>query len=202
MPVFRPSRTLAACAFVLFVGGCHANTEKHGENNNVDLGTPFGSLQVKSGEAANPKTGLAPYPGATPVHKHGNDHGSADVNLSFGSLKLGVHSIDLQTPDAQEKVLAFYRKDMSHFGAVLACRGSQPLGQPTRTAQGLTCDQDGVARTGGDEIQLRAGSPEHQHIVGLRTEGDGTRIALVALDLPVHFKEGARKGARDADERE
>lgn len=174
------------CALPLLLAGCDVHTEKHGDNKNVDIGTPFGSVHVKSDEGANAKTGLTPYPGATLVHKHGDDNGSADVNLSFGGFKLGVHATELQTADAQDKVLAFYRNDMGHYGAVLTCHGSETVGQPARTAEGLTCDHDGH-RTSDDEVELRAGSPEHQHIVGLQQKDGGTRIGLVALDVPGSF---------------
>ncbi len=183
------------CISLLLLAGCRIDTEKHGDDKHVDIGTPFGSLHVKSDEGTGAKTGLTSYPGATPVGKHGDDNGSADVNMSFGSFKLGVHATELQTADPQEKVLAFYRKDLGHFGAVLTCRGNKTVGEPTRTAEGLTCDRE-HHETDGDELQLRAGSPQHMHIVGVHKEDGGTRIGLVALDLPVEGKD------HDGDQRE
>ena len=186
-----PPRSFAVPALLLplLLAGCHIETHKDGRDNNVDIGTPFGSLSVKTDEpAAVAKTGLTPYPGATFVHKHGDNDGAADVNLSFGDFKLGVHAAELRTNDAQDKVLVFYRKDMHRFGAVLTCRGKQAVGQPARTADGLTCATDQNTGDDDSELQLRAGSETHQHIVGLRTEAGGTHIGLVALDLPSGFK--------------
>ena len=184
---------LAAFLLPATLAGCRIDTEKHGDNKNVDIGTPFGSLHVKSDEGTAARTGLTPYPGATVVHKHGDDSGSADVNLNFGSFKLGVHATEMQTPDPQDKVLAFYRKDMGHFGAVITCRGSEAVGQPTRTAEGLTCDHEkhkiSTEETSSDEMQLRAGSEAHQHIVGVHKEDGGTRIGLVEIDLPLGNKD-------------
>ena len=187
---------LATLLAIPLLSGCNVTTEKHGDNKNVDIGTPFGSLHVKNDEGANARTGLSPYPGATPVSKHDGDNGSADVNMSFGSFKLGVHATELETPDPQDKVVAFYRKDMSHFGAVLTCHGATAVGQPVRTSEGLTCDSDRSHTDHDDQLELRAGSPQHQHIVGLHSEDGRTRIGLIALDLP-----GGQKD-HDGDQRE
>ena len=178
---FAPLLVLALLA------GCRIDTHKNGEDKNVSIGTPFGSLNVKTNENnAIAQTGLTPYPGASPVHKHGDDHGAAaDVNMSFGSFKLGVHAVELQTPDPEDKVLAFYRKDMGRYGAVLTCRGKQAVGQPARTADGLTC---GTNNDNDSKLELRAGSELRQHIVAVHAEDGGTHIGLVALDLPSDFK--------------
>ena len=182
----------AALLLPVFFAGCRIDTNKNGKDNDVNIGTPFGSLSVKTDEKnAIAQTGLTPYPGATPVHKSGDDNGAADVNLSFGSFKLGVHAVELQTPDSQDKVLAFYRKDMGRYGAVITCRGSQVIGQPARTPDGLACDDHEKVQghsLPSDEMQLRAGSETHQHIVGVHTADGGTRIGLVALNLPVDIK--------------
>ena len=101
--------------------------------------------------------------------------------------------------------LNFYRKDMARYGAVLLCHGSQTVGSPARTAEGLTCSTD---RHGNDddELQLRAGSELHQHIVGMHPENGGTRIGLVALELPPQLKgldkKIGRNGSKDDDDRE
>ncbi len=172
----------------VLLAGCRVDTHKNGADKDVSIGTPFGSMNVKTDEAnALAKTGLTPYPGASPVHKHGDDHGAADVNMSFGSFRLGVHAVELQTPDPQDKVLAFYRKDMGRYGAVLTCRGNQTVGQPPRTQDGLTCNDHKTVQeyhTSGDSIELRAGSETRQHVVGVHAEDGATHIGLVALDLP------------------
>ena len=196
------SLPLAALLLPLFLAGCHVDTHNNGKDGNVDIGTPFGSLSVKTdGPATITKTGLTPYPGATLLKKHGDKDGAADVNLYFGSFKLGVQAAELQTGDTPEKVLAFYRKDMHRYGAVLTCRGRETVGQPDRTADGLTCgtNQD---HPGDEEIQLRAGSQAHQHIVGVQTQAGGTRIGLVALTLPFDFKDHGDQDHGNQDDRE
>ncbi len=177
----------SACLLVpVLLAGCRVETHKNGENNNVDIGTPFGSMHVKTDENATAQTGLTPYPGASLVHEK-DDNGSADVSMNFGGFKLGVHAVEMRTPDPKDKVLAFYRKDMGRYGAVLTCHGHDPVGEPTRTGEGLTCSSD-QHNSDEDELQLRAGSPTHQHIVGVQAENGGTRVGLVALDLPSGLK--------------
>ncbi len=185
--MFRLGPVLAL-AFLVAVAGCRVETHKgNNGNDNVDIGTPFGSMHVKTDDkATGAQTGLTTYPGATLVKKDKDDNGAADVSMNFGDFKLGVHTSNLQTSDPEDKVLAFYKKDMGRYGAVLTCRGKDPVGTPVRTGDGLTCgtDQKGVQMGESDHLELRAGSVEHQHIVGIHSEDGGTRIGLVALDLP------------------
>ena len=178
----------------LLLAGCHVSEHQNGNKENVDIGTPFGSMQVKTSDASDAAgIGIAVYPGAVPEKDNGDkDSSSANVNMSFGSFHLGVKAASFQTPDSQEKVLAFYRKDLSaHFGDVIECRGSTSVGSPTRTSQGLTCDEQSRNHVSAsdfdrDNTELRAGSAQHQHIVGVEPHDGGTKIGLVALDLPSH----------------
>ncbi len=182
-----PSLLLSTGCVLLALGlvGCRIDTHKNGKNDDVNIGTPFGSMHVKTDNAAAVSgLGLTPYPGAVTVHKKGDDDdGAADVNMSFGGFKLGVHALELQTGDPQEKVLAFYRKDLGRYGAVIACRGAETVGTPARTAEGLECKTDNHGDS-DSELQLRAGSPRRQHVVSVKAQDGGTRIGLVALELP------------------
>jgi hypothetical protein len=191
----RTLRTLAvaplACLLLL---GCRVSEHKNGNNENVDIGTPFGSMQVKTNNSGDTSAiGLAVYPGAVPVKDDGDkDSNSANVNMNFGSFHLGVKAASFQTPDQQDQVVAFYRKDLSQrYGDVIECRGSSTVGSPSRTSQGLSCDQrhNHVNTSDSDDLELRSGSEQHQHIVGLETRNGGTKIGLVALDLPSHLSD-------------
>lgn len=203
----RQPRRLAAASFAcLLLAGCHVSEHKNGKNENVDIGTPFGSLQVKTNDSSDTSAiGLAAYPGAVPVKDDGDkDSSSANVSMNFGSFHLGVKAASFQTPDSQDKVLAFYRKDMAtRYGDVIECRGTSSIGSPARTSQGLTCDSghgthvrtsDGHSKgfaimsgDSSDNTELRAGSQQHQHVVGVEAHDGGTKIGLVALDLPSHL---------------
>jgi len=171
--------------------GCHISTNKHGKNDNVDIGTPFGSMSVKTNDdAVNSNLGLTAYPGAVAVRdgKGDDDNGAADVNMSFGNFHLGVVARSYQTGDKPDKVTSFYRKDMARYGEIIQCDGNKTIGTPTRTSQGLTCndsDKNHIS-TGShsDGMELRSGSPTHQRIVAIEDKDGGTRIGLVKLDLP------------------
>lgn len=185
---------LAAAVLAAMVGlaGCRVNAEKNGDHNDVKIATPFGGLQVKTDDAVVPaEVGLPVYPGATLVHKEGKDSGSADVNMSFGSFKLRVKAVSYRTPDSPDKVEAFYRDGLKKYGDVITCHGDKAVGTPAQTSEGLTCgDHHGGKHvkidtdTGSHNLDLKAGSKEHQHVVGISSDGGGTTIGLVTVDLP------------------
>ncbi len=196
----------------VLLAGCHVTTNENGDKKNVDIGTPFGSMKVNTNNSGDTSAiGLTAYPGATPIKgEDGKDGNNADVNLSFGDFHLGVKAATFQTPDSPEKVLAFYRSDLAkRYGDVISCRGHQTVGSPTHTSQGLTCNDDngtmidtdkdsskGVhihGRESSDSLELRAGSQQHQHIVGVDPKDGGTKIGLVMLDLPSHLSDHNRK---------
>jgi hypothetical protein len=189
----RTLRPLAVASLAcLLLSGCRVSEHQNGSKDNVNIGTPFGSMQVKTDNSTDTSAiGLAAYPGAVPVKEDGDKDGnSANVNMSFGSFHLGVKAASFQTPDSQDKVLAFYRKDLAtHYGDVIECRGNNAVGSPIQTSQGLTCDTKNhnhisTETFSEDKIELRAGSEQRQHIVGVESRDGGTRIGLVALDLP------------------
>ena len=191
MNAFRLSVLAATACFLL--AGCSVSTHKHGNGDNVQMTTPFGSMHIKTDKDANiAGIGLTTYPGAVPVKEDdGKKSDAADINLNFGDFHLGVKAAAFQTSDSPDKVEAFYRKDMAHYGDVLECRNDKPVGQPTRTADGLTCNDDHGhheihVSDDHNEIELRAGSPGHMHIAGIQPKDGGTKIGLVALDLPNH----------------
>ena len=178
-----------AMTALLLVSGCRIEKTRHGDGKDVNIETPFGGLSVKTdGKDAQAAIGLDVYPGATPEKKANDDDHAADVNMSFGSFHLGVKAASYTTPDAPAKVMTFYRKQLGRYGTVIECRNHQPVGSPSTTGSGLTCNEgdNGKVHVGnGDEgLELKAGSREHQHIVGLDPQGSGTKFGLVMLDLP------------------
>ena len=183
---------LAATACLLFAG-CDISHNRNGHGDNVRMSTPFGSMHIKTDNDANiAGIGLSTYPGAVPVKEDNNGkHDAADINLNFGDFHLGVKAASFQTSDSPDKVETFYRKDMAHYGDVIKCRGHETVGQPARTSEGLTCNDDHGhheihVSADRSDIELRAGSPVHLHIAGIQPKDGGTKIGLVALDLPNH----------------
>lgn len=178
----------------LLLAGCDVSHSKNDHGDNVQMRTPFGDMHIKTSDDANiAGIGLTPYPGATPVKDDdGKGKDAADVNLNFGDFHLGVKAASFQSSDSVDKVEAFYRKDLARYGDVLTCQNNHPVGQPARTADGLTCNDDHDhhvnidADDDGSDLQLRAGSPGHFHLVGIKNQDGGTKIGLVLLDLPIH----------------
>jgi hypothetical protein len=181
---------VAAGMAAALLAGCRVETDKHGDSDNVKISTPFGGMQVKTNDAvAVEGLGLPTYPGAQLVKKD-KDNGAADVDMQFGSFQLRVKAVSYQTGDSPEKVEAFYRTGLKRFGDVIACRDNRAVGTPVRTLEGLTCDNNKENNytvddhPGKGELELKAGSQQHQHIVEIEAQGGGTKIGLVALDLP------------------
>jgi hypothetical protein len=185
------------CALVLLsVQGCSVQHSSNGETDHVRLQTPIGGLEVRTDAGQPPDAGLPVYPGAVAVGRQNNDAGSADIHMHFGKWRLNVKAAEYQTPDSEEKVMAFYRNAMKEYGDVVTCKDKSPVGQPVSTRDGLTCAEDHEVDLRVDEhsasvgtapegiIKLLAGSPRDQHIVELRPQNGMTRFSLVMVQLP------------------
>lgn len=189
--------------------GCRIESKKSdsGNGENVKIATPFGGMSVKTDESSVAQsTGLQTYPGAIVTKKKNKDDhndGAADINMSFGNFQLRVKAVSFTTSDAPDQVLAFYKKGLGRFGTVIQCKDHSPVGTPTRTPDGLTCsddEKDSHVHVDDDvtgKTELKAGSKQHQHIVSIDPDGNGTKFALVALDLPGHFSFGDKDDDKD-----
>ena len=198
--------TSLAVGLLLAAGitGCrvHVDKDANGEEKKVQVDTPFGGVHVNTDQTTAVDLGLPAYPGAEIV-KGDDKHKSADVHLGFGEWELRVRAVSYETADSQDKVTDFYKKAMGRFGDVITCQGKTPVGAPSATHEGLTCNDDkqgnvhvdqGDYHLGKGDLELKAGSKRHQHIVGFETPRDGkTRFALVALDLPAAVESSSGK---------
>lgn len=197
--VMAAALVMAGTMGVVLLSGCQVDTKKNGNGDDVKIATPFGGLSVKTDDAGVMQAiGLPGYPGAELVKKKEKDSGSADINMSFGRFQLKVKAASFRTPDSPETVKAFYLKGLSKYGTVIQCSNNKPVGTPTQTPEGLTCDNEKdnhitVSESASGKVELKAGSKQHQHIVGIDPEGTGTKFGLVALDLPGHISFGDGK---------
>ncbi len=193
---------IASLILAASVAGCRIHEQKgaNGQDAGVQVDTPFGGVHVHTGQIKAADLGLPEYPGAQ-LAKGRDGQDSADVDMGFGDWQLHVRTASYQTGDATDRVVAFYKQALgSRYGDVLTCQDNAPVGAPTRTSQGLTCDDNGRPQVQIDNqgatygyhsgkygLELKAGSERHQHIVGFEAPGVGqTRFALVTLDLPSH----------------
>ncbi|MGD0939138.1 MAG: hypothetical protein ABR905_05440 [Terracidiphilus sp.] len=196
---------LVSLALAGGVAGCrvHVDKDANGEEKKVQVDTPFGGVHVNTDQTSAVDLGLPVYPGAEIV-KGDDEHKSADVHLGFGDWELRVRAVSYETSDSQDKVTDFYKKALGRFGDVITCQSNAPVGTPAATREGLTCsDNDkhsnvqidqGDYHLGKGNLELKAGSKRHQHIVGFEKNGSGgTRFALVALDLPASVENGSGK---------
>ena len=190
---------LACLAATMWSAGCRVNVEKsaNSDQKKVQVDTPFGGIQVNTGQTTAADVGLPAYPGAQLVTDD-DKHTSADVRVGFGQWKMRVQVASYSTGDGEDKVEAFYHKALGSYGDVIACRDGAPVGGGSKTAQGLTCSDQGHRSVAIDDqgqkygyqpehgdLELKAGSERHQHIVAFRnTQSGQTRFALVALALP------------------
>src|SRR5215467_13255308 len=111
---------LGTCLLLAGLSGCSVSTTKSnktGKDKDVDIRTPFGSLSVHKGASNIKDTGLALYPGAQ-LKNDSEDDDNANVNLSSSVFGVKVIALKYQSSDAPDKVLNFYRKDMSKYGKV------------------------------------------------------------------------------------
>ena len=181
---------VVATAVTLAGSGCRVDETHKGDGKDVKIATPFGGMHIKTDDAASEAAaiGMPVYPGAT-VEKKDHDSGSADVNMSFGDFQMRVKVVSYRTGDAPPKVEDFYRKALARYGDVILCHGEHVVGTPTQTSEGLTCADSkentvSTGDTGDHNLELKTGSKQHQHVVGIDPDGGGTKFALVVLDLP------------------
>jgi hypothetical protein len=193
------SGLFACLALSAALAGCKIHVDKgaNGEDKNVRVDTPFGGIHVNTDQTSAADLGLPVYPGAQLTKGSDNDK-SADIHMGFGEWELRVKVVNYSTADSQDQVVTFYKKALTRYGDVISCQDESPVGTPTTTSEGLTCNDKGHAQVQIDDhgknygyhskkngFELRAGSEHHQHIVGFESSAPNqTRFSLVALDLP------------------
>jgi hypothetical protein len=181
--------------------GCKVQVDKSGNGggDNVKIATPFGGISVNKDQTSPAELGLPAYPGSV-LDTAGDGNRSAKVDLGFGSWKLRVKMAHYSTADNRDQVLNFYRKALSEYGGVIECAGDKPVGLPVTTGEGLSCDHSDhsdhsdfdhgfpQSQFHAGDVELKAGSPRHQHIVVLHGGStSATHFSLIALDLPHGF---------------
>ena len=172
---------LLAAAVIL--PGCSINVKdknKDGESR-VDIKTPMGDLHVNEQPDVK-ETGLTVYPGAKPATKDSSsDKKSANVNISAGGFSLKVVAAEFQSDDPSDKILAYYNKELQHFGKPIECHGRWS-GGGFNTELGKKNGSKPVScgtHESGESIELKVGTDDNQHVVAVKPDGKGTRFALV-----------------------
>jgi hypothetical protein len=165
----------------LLLPACSINVKKeqNGQDKQVDINTPVGGIHVSKG-ADVADVGLAVYPGAR-LKQDGSDgkDKSANVNISSFGFGLKVVALEYQSNDAPDKLVAYYKDQLKKYGRVLECHTSHLDVNPDikgsdHGSHELTCEG-----SSGNNIELKVGTKENQHIVAVEPDGKGSSFSLV-----------------------
>jgi hypothetical protein len=180
------SIVVLALLAVLIWPACSVNVkkEKNGDDDKqVDIQTPIGGIHV-SKDADASDAGLPVYPGAhlKPKDSSGDDK-SANVNLSGFGFGLKVVALEYESSDAPDKIVAFYNGQLKKYGSVLECHTSGHLDLDVEMDDKPDAKKRVLACVGekGDNVELRVGTRENQHIVAVEPEGKGSSFSLVFI---------------------
>jgi hypothetical protein len=172
-----------AAGLATLLTACSVNVRKeaNGQDKQVDINTPVGGIHVNK-QVDISDVGLTVYPGAR-VKQGDSDSSdnSANVNLSSFGYGIKVVALEYESDDAPAKVLSFYKDQLKKYGNVLECHtsdlnldmkmGSHDSGS---SSSELTCTGEH-----GDNIELKVGRKDDQHIGAVKPQGKGSSFSLV-----------------------
>ena len=181
-------RVVLAMAFAI-LPGCSVNVKKehNGHDKQVDIKTLVGGIHV-SKDADVGDVGLAVYPGAHLKQEDANGSDkSANVNISSFGFGLKVVALEYQSDDSPAKLIAYYKDELKKYGKVLECHTSHfevnpDMKDSEHGSHELTCEG-----SSGNNVELKVGTKENQHLVSIKPEGKGSSFALVYVKT--HRKE-------------
>ena len=177
---------LLALAVALFSTALFAQERKpdsDNEKHTFRLETDSGRYGVASGKFDPRQLGIAIYPGAR-VDDRDNEGKGANLSLDWGRDSVRLYVQKYVTSDSADKVLSFYRRQLSKYGAVLECRDGKPL---AAVASELKCEDGEDEKhdlhvTHKEGIELKAGTDRKQHVVGVTPRDDGTDFQVVYVE--------------------
>lgn len=181
---FRAISIFALLAAIAALLACSVNVKKDagdGDDKQVDISTPVGGIHV-SKNADVRDVGVAVYPGARLKQKDDDgDSKSANVNISGMGYGLRVIALEYQSDDTPAKLVAFYKDQLKQFGSVLECHTNDldvnaDIKNSDHSSTALTCGSGS-----GNNVELKVGTKENQHIVAVKPEGNGSSFSLVYL---------------------
>lgn len=169
---------------LVFLSSCSVNVKKeaNGQDKQVDINTLVGGIHV-SKQADVADIGMAVYPGARVKEKESDgSNKSANVNISGFGFGIKVVALEYESDDAPAKILSFYRDQLKKYGSVLECHSSSHFNMNMNmgshgskdSSNELTCEGNH-----GNNIELKVGKKDDQHIVAVEPEGKGSSFSLV-----------------------
>jgi len=180
--VQRAALFILGAAFML--SACNVNVKKNeqGEDKNVDIKTPFGEIHVDKGADVK-DTGLPVYAGARVKQEDDNkgDEKNANVNISAAGFGIRVVAVEYESDDAPARLISYYKDQLKKYGNVLECHTSgHNYGYNSNDSHSdeLKCEGNS-----GNNIELKAGTKNNQHIVSIKPRDKGADFALVYVRL-------------------
>jgi hypothetical protein len=181
---FAVAAAIVSFTAFLLLSGCSVNVKKeaNGQDKQVDINTLVGGIHV-SKQADVSDVGLTVYPGARLKQENsdGSDK-SANVNISGFGFGIKVVALQYESDDAPGKILSFYKDQLKKYGEVLECHTSGHFNSDVNFgshgskdgSNELTCDGGH-----GNNIELKVGKKDDQHIVAVEPAGKGSTFSLV-----------------------
>ena len=148
-----------------------SNDEKHTfrlETDSSRYGFTTDSLDMK-------RLGVDVYPGAKIAKDGNNDGKGATLSFEWGRDSAHLYVQKFVTSDSADQVVAFYRKQLAKYGPVVECREGKAVAAVTSE---LKCE-GGKDHSG---IELKSGTEQKQHIVGVTPKDGQTEFGVVYLD--------------------
>ena len=150
-------------------------TDKH----KIVVETDSGKYGVGAEKLDPKQLGVAIYPGAK-IDESENNKSDASLSFEWGQDSTRLYLQRYTTSDPPDKVVSFYRKQLSKYGPVLECRAGKPANVVPKTS----CDSDDDNKS----VELKVGAEGKQHVVGVTPTAHGTEFGLVYLEQTVRSK--------------
>lgn len=180
-PFQRIALLILVALFAL--SACNINVKKNeqGQDKNVDIKTPFGEIHVDKGADVK-DTGLPLYAGARVKQKNENDNDekNANVNISTSAFGIRVVAVEYESDDSPAKLVAYYKDQLKKYGTVLECHttGHNYSYNNDSHSNELKCEGNT-----GNNIELKAGTKNNQHIVSIEPRDKGSDFSLVYVRI-------------------
>lgn len=138
---------------------------------------------VLSDEATAHDVGLPIYPGARLHKDENNDTPALQMGLWGKSSGFKLAVLKLESSDAPEKIVAFYRKALAKYGAVMDCSkvSASKNDSDQDDSDVIDCKSDHPEPA---SVTLKSGTKRKQHVVGIQPNSKGTLFQLVYVETP------------------
>jgi hypothetical protein len=183
-------QALGMIAAMLFLASALPIRAQDNNNSGAEGGQHSGIGFSASKDASAKDVGLPWYPGARRSKETSNDSSSVQLGFWSGSSAFKLAVLKLESDDVPAKVQTYYRKALSKYGHVLTCPGSsnttnESKSDGNKNSDQLDCETD---NPGKDEIVLKVGTKDNQHIVSIKPNGAGSTFNLVYVHTPADSK--------------